>query len=178
LVICDGGEIPVWVCGDAANLAAGVDCAADFVFSCPPYGDLEVYSDNPADLSTMAPEAFMAAYWQIIAAAIGKLKKDRFACFVVGDYRDKQGFYRNFPGETVAAFAAAGAGLYNEAILVTAAGSLPIRAGKQFASTRKIGKSHQNVLVFCKGDPRKATEACGPVEIDESLFDQELGEEL
>jgi DNA methylase len=111
-VICDGGEIPVWVCGDAANLAAGVDCAADFVFSCPPYGDLEVYSDNPADLSTMAPEAFMAAYWQIIAAAIGKLKKDRFACFVVGDYRDKQGFYRNFPGETVAAFAAAGAGLY------------------------------------------------------------------
>jgi hypothetical protein len=36
--ICAGGEMPMWVCGDAANLAAGVDCAADFVFSCPPYG--------------------------------------------------------------------------------------------------------------------------------------------
>jgi len=93
------------------------------------------------------------------------------ACFVVGDYRDKRGFYRNFPGETIAAFTAAGAWLYNEAILVTAAGSLPIRAGKQFSSSRKLGKTHQNVLVFCKGDPRKATEACGPVEIDDALFD-------
>jgi hypothetical protein len=60
---------------------------------------------------------------------------------------------------------------------VTEAGSLPIRAGKQFVSSRKLGKTHQNVFVFCKGDPRKATEACGPVEIDESLFEQ-FGEEL
>jgi hypothetical protein len=115
--------------------------------------------------------AFMAAYRAIIAAAIGKLKEDRFACFVVGDYRDKQGLYRNFPGETVKAFQSADAWLYNEAILVTAAGSLPIRAGKQFTSSRKLGKTHQNVLVFVKGDPRKATAACGPVEIDESLFE-------
>jgi hypothetical protein len=166
----------LWQVGDAADLA-GLDCEADFVFSCPPYGDLEVYSDNPADLSTMAPAAFMAAYRTIVAAAIGKLKEDRFACFVVGDYRDKQGFYRNFPGETVKAFQAAGAGLYNEAILVTAAGSLPIRAGKQFASSRKLGKTHQNCLIFVKGDPRKATNSCGPVEIDEALFDT-FGEEL
>jgi hypothetical protein len=178
--ICGGDEMPTWTIGDAADLGK-LDCAADFVFSCPPYGDLEVYSDNPADLSTMAPTAFMAAYRKIVAAAVGKLKADRFACFVVGDYRDKRGFYQNFPGETIAAFAAAGAGLYNEAILVTAAGSLPIRAGKQFSSSRKLGKTHQNVLVFCKGDPRKATAACGPVEIDEALFekaDQEFGEEL
>jgi hypothetical protein len=176
--ICAGAEMPLWVCGDAADLGDLETAAADFVFSCPPYRDLEVYSDNPADLSTMAPEAFMGAYRKIIAAAIGKLKEDRFACFVGGDYRDKRGFYRNLPGETIEAFATAGAGLYNEAILVTAAGSLPIRAGKQFSSSRKLGKTHQNVLVFCKGDPRKATEACGPVEIDESLFDEEFGEEL
>jgi hypothetical protein len=175
--ICAGDEMPGWVVGDAAADLGKLYCAADFVFSCPPYGDLEVYSDNPADLSTMEPAAFMAAYQRIVAAAVGQLKADRFACFVVGDYRDKRGFYRNFPWETVAAFAAAGAGLYNEAILVTAAGSLPIRAGKQFASTRKLGKTHQNMLVFCKGDPRKATEACGPVEIDDTLF-SEFGEEL
>jgi hypothetical protein len=174
--ICAGGEMPEWIVGDAADLA-GLDYAADFVFSCPPYGDLEVYSDNPADLSTMAHEQFMCSYREIITAAVGKLKEDRFACFVVGDYRDKEGFYRNFPGQTVEAFEAAGAGLYNEAILVTAAGSLPIRAGKQFSSSRKLGKTHQNMLVFCKGDPRKATAACGPVEIDEALFET-FGEEL
>jgi len=174
--ICVGDEMPVWVCGDAADLAV-LDCEADFVFSCPPYGDLEVYSDDPADLSTMQYPNFLEAYRKIVAAAIGKLKEDRFACFVVGDYRDKRGFYRNFPGETVEAFHAAGAELYNEAILVTAAGSLPIRAGKQFSSSRKLGKTHQNCLVFVKGDPRKATDACGPVEIDESLFET-FGEEL
>ena len=173
--ICSGLEMPVWGCGDAADIGELETGVVDFVFSCPPYGDLEVYSDNPADLSTMAHDAFMTAYRKIIAAAVGKLNDDRFACFVVGDYRDKQGFYRNFPGETVAAFEMAGAGLYNEAILVTVAGSLPIRAGKQFSSSRKLGKTHQNVLVFCKGDPRKATEACGPVEIDEALFTEAVG---
>jgi DNA methylase len=178
--ICGDGEMPLWACGDAADIGSKLEMdPADFVFSCPPYGDLEVYSDNPADLSTMTHDEFMAAYRTIIAVSIGKLKDDRFACFVVGDYRDKQGFYWNFPGETVAAFEMAGAGLYNEMTLVTAAGSLPIRAGKQFAATRKVGKTHQNMLVFCKGDPRKATEACGSVEIDEALFaEEEFGELL
>ena len=168
--ICGDGIAPAWVVGDSAVAIPTLDIAADFVFSCPPYGDLEIYSENPLDLSTMGRAAFLAAYRVIIAAAVAKLKPDRFACFVVGDYRDKKGFYCNFVGETVAAFEAAGARLYNEAILVTAAGSLPIRAGKQFASTRKLGKTHQNVVIFCKGDPRKATAACGPVELDAELF--------
>ena len=168
--ICAGGIAPAWVCGDSATVIPTLDCAPDFVFSCPPYGDLEVYSDDPADLSTMPFAAFRAAYRAIIAAACAKLKQDRFACFVVGDYRDKKGFYCNFVGETVAAFEAAGARLYNEAILVTAVGSLPIRAGKQFSASRKLGKTHQNILVFCKGDPKKATAACGPVEISEEMF--------
>ncbi len=46
------------------------------------------------------------------------------------------------------------------AILVTAAGSLPIRAGKQFRAGRKLGKTHQNVLTFVKGDPKRAAQAC------------------
>ena len=61
----------------------------------------------------------------------------------------------------------AGAHYYNEAILVTPAGSLPIRAGKQFAASRKLGKTHQNVLTFCKGNPRKAADRLGEVVIPE-----------
>ena len=57
------------------------------------------------------------------------------------------------------AFRRAGLDFYNEAILITSAGSLPIRAGKQFEATRKLGKTHQNVLVFVKGDGKKATQA-------------------
>lgn len=157
---------PVWHTGDSRNIGRiCADVAADFVFSCPPYADLEVYSDDPADLSTMAYEDFRSAYREIIAASCALLKPDRFACFVVGDVRDRRGNYRNFVGDTVEAFRDAGLGYYNEAILVTAVGSLPIRAGRQFSAGRKLGKTHQNVLVFVKGDAKRATEACGPVEV-------------
>jgi len=121
----------------------------------------------------MSLAGFIVAYRKIIKLSFARLSPDRFAMFVVGDYRDEGGFYTDFVGSTVEAFEAAGAGLYNECILVTAAGSLPIRAGKQFSTTRKVGKTHQNVLVFCKGNPRKATEACGTVEIGDDLFETE-----
>ena len=173
---------PVWHTGDSRNIdriCADVD--ADFVFSCPPYADLEVYSDDPNDLSTLKYEDFKPAYFEIIAKACSRLKQDRFACFVVGDVRDKRGNYYNFVGDTVEAFRAAGLHYYNEAILVTSVGSLPIRVGRQFASGRKLGKTHQNVLIFVKGDGKKATRACGPVEVhipEPNGEHADLGEEL
>lgn len=147
--------MPVWVCGDSMERLAEAP-EADFIFSCPPYGDLERYSDDPRDLSTMDYHAFLAAYKRIIFRAAQRLKDNRLACFVVGDFRDDKGFYRNFHGETINAFEECGLRLYNDAVLVTAVGSLPIRVSGQFEKSRKLGKTHQNVLVFAKGDPRKA----------------------
>jgi len=173
---------PVWHCGDSLTIdKVCADVDADMIFSCPPYADLEVYSDDPADLSTMRYEDFRAVYFEIIAKACSRLKEDRFACFVVGDVRDKKGNYYNFVGDTVEAFRAAGLHFYNEAILVTCVGSLPIRAGKQFSSGRKLGKTHQNVLVFVKGDGKKAAEACGECDFGAAAeigSDSDLGEEL
>lgn len=166
--LCSEGVAPAWVQGDSRlTISAQDDLEADFVFTCPPYGDLEVYSDADEDLSNMAHSEFIAAYREIIAAAVARLKDNRFAAVVIGDFRDKDGIYRNFVSDTIAAFQDAGAALYNEAILVTAVGSLPIRAGKQFATSRKLGKTHQNVLVFVKGDPLEATRAIGEVEFGE-----------
>ena len=147
-----------YVTGDSAKtLPDAPEC--DFVFSCPPYGDLEVYSDNPADLSAMDHEAFLVGYRDIIAKSCSKLRQDRFACFVVGDFRDKRGNYRNFVSETIQAFLHAGLALYNEAILVTSVGSACMRVTKQFDASRKFAKTHQNILVFVKGDGKKATQA-------------------
>lgn len=145
-----------WVCGDSMDkIESAPD--ADFIFSCPPYGDLERYSDNPADLSTMEYHTFMAAYKRIILRCHQKLRNNRMACFVVGDFRDtKTGMYRGFVADTIRAFQEVGMPLYNEAILVTSVGSLPIRVSAQFDKSRKLGKTHQNILVFAKGDPRKA----------------------
>lgn len=162
---------PVWHCGDSRNIAEiakGVE--ADLVFSCPPYADLEVYSDDPQDLSTLSYESFIEAYRLIIERSLRLLKPDRFACFVVGDLRDKKGFYRNFPGDTINAFESCGAILYNECILVTVAGSLPIRVRGQFCGSRKLGKTHQNVLVFFKGNPKNIRDALGEVVVNDECF--------
>jgi DNA modification methylase len=167
LAICaEEAHLPTWKPGDAkdaASLCEGI--SVDFVFSCPPYGDLEIYSDDERDLSNMDADVFQDSYADCINAACSLLKNDRFACFIVGDYRSRDGYMSNFISNTIAAFASAGLKLYNEAILLTAIGSLPIRAGKQFVSGRKMGKTHQNVLVFVKGDWRKAVEACGEIEV-------------
>jgi len=143
---------PTWIVGDSKNISTLAPGEYDFIFSCPPYADLEVYSDDPNDLSTMEYPDFKSVYHEIIYSAVSMLKDNRFACFVVGDVRDKKGFYRNFPAHTIEAFQDAGMTLYNEAVLVTAVGSLPIRVSKQFGGYRKLGKTHQNVLVFYKGD--------------------------
>lgn len=154
---------PQWVCGDSMETLVDAP-AADMVFSCPPYGDLEVYSDNPNDLSAMEWHAFSAAYKRIILRAVQRMKPDSFACFVVGDFRDNKGFYRNFVSLTIEAFEECGDRLYNEAILATAVGSAAMRVTKQFQSGRKLAKTHQNVLVFCKGDWRKAAAKCNGIE--------------
>ncbi len=155
---------PEWVQGDALEVRQALPgLQADLLFSCPPYGNLERYSDDKADLSTMRYPRFLQTYRSIIKESVSMLRQDRFACFVVGDLRDGQGLYRGFVSDTIAAFRDAGAHLYNDAILVTQAGSLPIRMGRGFELSRKLGKTHQHVLVFVKGDPRRATAACGPV---------------
>lgn len=162
LLCADDPTPPVWSNGDSVDiesLLTGVK--ADLLFTCPPYADLEVYSDATNDLSAMDYDQFHAVYRQIIAASCRMLKQDRFACIVVGDVRDKAGHYRNFPGHTVQAFIDAGLHYYNECVLVTAVGSLPVRITKQFEAGRKLGKTHQNVLVFVKGDFRRATHAIG-----------------
>lgn len=165
--------IPVWKTGDSRNIAEYCsDVQADLIFSCPPYADLEVYSDDPQDLSTLAYPEFRKAYFEIIAKTCGLLKPNRFACFVVGEVRDKKtGAYLGFVQDTIKAFEDSGLKFYNEAILVTAVGSLPIRAGKAFTASRKLGKTHQNVLFFVKGNPKTAVASCGEIVIDDSAFD-------
>ena len=157
-----------WVVGDARGVTTLCPGEYDFLFSCPPYADLERYSDDPRDLSTLKYPDFLRGYTKIVVDCCSMLKENRFACFVVGDVRDADtGIYYNFIGDTVNAFRVAGLGLYNEAILITAAGSLPVRVGHQFSKYRKLGKTHQQVLVFVKGDGKRAAEICGEVDVDD-----------
>ncbi len=157
---------PVWTIGDSKKIKSLVgDIKADAIFSCPPYANLEVYSKDPDDISNMTYDKFLEAYRIIISECYDLLKNDRFAVWVVGELRDKKGNYYNFVGDTIKAFTDAGFNYYNEAILVTCVGSLPLRAGKQMKASRKLGKCHQNILIFVKGDGKKAAQNCGDIDI-------------
>ena len=160
-----------WHVGDSNELLDGIVKFpdVDFVYSCPPYADLEKYSDDPKDLSNMDYADFKEVYFSIIKKSVAQLKDDRFACFVVGDVRDKKGFYYNFVSDTIEAFKEAGMELYNEVILINVVGSLAIRVRRQFNNGRKVGKMHQNVLVFYKGDPKKIKENYPELNLGEDI---------
>lgn len=161
---------PEWRVGDARRLDRHVgQVAADLVFTCPPYGDLERYSDRAGDLSNMPYPAFLAGLQAALERAARRLRDDRFLCLVVGDFRDRKGRYRGFVADCIAMGRALDLAFYNDAVLVTTAGSLPVRADKMFRPMRKLGKTHQNLLVFLKGDAKRATAAIGAVDVREVL---------
>lgn len=154
LKILKSDNQPFWHNGDSDMVLDHIEpfmaSPFDFVFSCPPYADLEVYSDLPEDLSNMEYKDFVPKYRSIIRKSIGLLKPGGFAVFVVGDVRDKKGFYYDLLGDTKRAFIDAGAGLYNDAILLNAVGTASMRADRIFSAGKKLVKIHQNVLVFKK----------------------------
>ena len=148
---------PLWVVGESKALAPQAP-RADFIFSCPPYWNLERYSDAKADLSTMSWEEFVAAHGAIIGAYARVLRPDRFAVWVVGDVRDKQtGAVHRLADITVSAFEANGFILYNNVVFCTPLGSNGFRAARVFPAARKLLPVHQNVLVFYRGNTKAIT---------------------
>lgn len=155
-------RLPMWITGDSQSVLDGFYNAVpfdgsmmyDFIFTCPPYHDLEVYSDDPNDLSNMPYPKFKEKYFHIIDKAVKLLRPDSFAAIVVGDIRDNEGFYRNFNSHTKEAFINAGARLYNECKLLQPLGTAMLRANNIFGSNKKLIKVHEDVLIFYKGNPK------------------------
>ena len=140
---------PQWYVGDSNEVLNGFTKEFDFVFSCPPYADLEVYSNLESDISNMPYDKFLLAYKSIISKSCNLLKKGGLACFVVGEVRDKKGNYIGFVPDTISAFKECGMNYYNEAILLNSIASASMRANGNMKS-QKLAKVHQNVLVFKK----------------------------
>lgn len=149
LDILEVNNQPQWYVGDSNKVLDELNTEYDFVFSCPPYANLEVYSELEGDISNMNYKDFLLAYESIIDKSCKLLKVGGYACFVVGEVRDKKGNYIGFVPDTIKAFQKCGMSFYNEAILLNAIASASMRANGNMKS-QKLVKVHQNVLIFKK----------------------------
>lgn len=145
-----------YICDDALNVSNHFEKESkDFMFTCPPYADLEIYSNLESDLSTMTYEQFFETIEKILIDCYSILKENKFACIVIGEVRHKDtGCYIGLVPKIIGIMERAGFNYYNEIILQTPVGNLMMRAGRYMNQNRKIGKQHQNVLVFYKGNPK------------------------
>lgn len=171
-----------YICDDGQNVARHIAPASqDLLFSCPPYFDLEKYSDLENDASNQdSYEDFIKILENAFKSAVTCLKDDRFAVVVVGDMRDKStGFYYDFCGDIKRIFKEAGMPLYNEIILIESGASTALRASR-YMETRKVAKMHQNILVFYKGNTKEIKKAFKKIEYaseDLELFRVDSGNE-
>lgn len=178
-VIANRGKDIKYICDDGQNVAKHIQPESqDLLFSCPPYFDLEIYSDLPNDASNQESyEDFIKVLENGFKGAVGCLKQNRFAVIVVGDVREKKtGFYYDFCGDIKRIFRENGMRLYNEIILVEQTASTALRASR-YMDSRKVAKTHQHILVFFKGDPKKIKSEFPKIEYkDEDMMNTESEE--
>ncbi|MDR1304274.1 MAG: hypothetical protein LBK76_03525 [Verrucomicrobiales bacterium] len=161
-----------YICDDGCNVLRHVAPESqDFLFSCPPYYNLEKYSNLPNDASN-APtfEEFIVVLDKALGDAALTLKENRFAVVVVSNVRDKKtGGYHDLAGAVVKIFQRRGLLFYNDLILADCLSSASRRAYQYMSNSRKVARVHQNVLVFYKGDVKKIAELFPVADIEETL---------
>lgn len=137
------------VVGDSSKYPVEEE-AFDFSYSCPPYYDLEVYSEHPDDMSNASTyNEFLSMLRGSLQTTYNALRRDTICVWVVGNFRDKNGALRHFNGDTVRLAQDVGFTLWDELIWEGASPSAVQRSG-QFVANRKSVRVHEYVLVFRK----------------------------
>ena len=95
------------------------------------------------------------------------MRDDTFAVFVVGPVRNSKGDLMDMKMLMLQCARQIGWHYVNDAVLVNSYGTAAIRAARMFTGTRTITRVHQDIVVFCKGDRKKAAARCGDVQVAE-----------
>lgn len=156
---------PKWIQGDSDKELDSIEDQYDLIFTCPPYHDLEIYTDDIDDLSNMDYNSFIKKYRSIIDKAASRLKNNRFMVVVVSEIRERSktrdykiGKYKGFVSDTIKAVEDSGLHFYNDIVLYNSSLNASRVSKTYFERNRKIASVHQNVLVFVKGNPDLAVE--------------------
>ena len=120
----------------------------DVAFTCPPYHDLEQYSDSPDDLSNMRTYWEFNAGMALCAESHRRLMKPgAFVCVVVGPIRDKHGELIDLPAHTVQNFREAGFIYHQQIVLFKNFGSAAKRSTNAWRGL-KLVPIHEILQVF------------------------------
>ena len=139
---------PIWHCSDSRNTdRVGEGLQADMILPALPTQISRSYSDNPKDLPTLPYDQSargLPGDRQILQPPEGQ----RAACPSLAMPATKRATTTTSSATPSKRPTDAGLSYYNEAILITLAlAPCRSRAGRTSASTRKLGKTHQNVQV-------------------------------
>jgi hypothetical protein len=172
------GPTPIWITGDSAasDTWDTVDTTSpdtyDMVLTCPPYADLEVYSDDPADISNMDLDGWDTAQAEAIRQACSRLRPGGFAAIVMGEARDNKshGIY-GLIGRTQKHLTDADCDLWAHYIMVTPIGGARLVVARRFAASRNPARTHQHILIARRkgGKPRVADQWGELTGIDDAL---------
>ena len=122
----------------------------DFIFTCPPYYDLELYSNLESDLSNAKSyNDYLLMLKKVINNCYKLLKENTLAIFVVGNFRNKNGELEHLNGDLIKLAKEVGFKLWDELIWEGASSVALTRCGK-FEKNRKAVRMHEYIIILKK----------------------------
>ena len=127
----------------------------DLVFTCPPYWNLETYSEQDNDLSSIADYSDFLTEMSKVYSKCSSLMHDKsYCCFVVADFRDYSEGRKlinhlvPFVSDMIRCGEESGLSLYDKVIVKKPMGTAPSRL--KLWNNRKTVRIHEELLVFKK----------------------------
>ena len=126
------------------------DESIDMIFTSPPYWNIEVkaYGNENEQLGNAETyEDFLNEYTKVVKHCYRVLKPNKYAIFIVGDFRKNKQFYP-FHKDTIEIFCKVGFKLHD--IIVYEVGTLAAMFVRSIMMYKRMGKTHEYILVFKK----------------------------
>jgi len=146
-----------WICDNGENILNHInEKSADMLLSCPPYFNLEVYSELENDISNSQNyDIFINSLKKMYIESIKCLKEDSFACIIIQNIRKVKSQlyidYYPFKEDIIKIFTENGMFFYNDIVILKANGTAQMRA-IPYMNQKKIVPIHEYLLVFYKGN--------------------------
>lgn len=141
-----------YICDDGCELYGIKSESVDFGFTCPPYYNVEVYSDLKTDLSkSNTYNDFLDSMFKCAESYRRVMKPDAFLCIVAAPFRlhNNKGVNEqvDFPGDLIHICREAGFYLWQNVILSRNFASAASRSTTSWRG-RKLIPRHENLLIF------------------------------